>query len=61
MTRKDFFKVLLLTAICVAVFVGFFHIAMQHPLVGIYGMIFFAVYPKIKNAYLKRKESMEES
>lgn len=60
MTRKDFIKVLLLTAICVAAFVGFFYIAIQCPLVGIYGMIFFAVYPKVKSWYQKKKGDKEE-
>ena len=56
MTKKDSIKVLLLTAICVAAFVGFFYIALCCPMVGVYGMIFFAVYPRINNAYQKRKE-----
>ncbi len=56
MTKKDFIKVILLTALSVAAFVGFFYIAMHCPLVGIYGMLFFAVYPRIKNAYRKSKE-----
>ena len=49
MPRKDFIKVLLLTAICVAAFVGYFYIAIQYPLVGIYGTIFFAMYPKVNS------------
>lgn len=60
MQKTDFFKVIVLTAICVAVCVGYFHIAMQYPLAGIYGVIFFAVYPKVKSVYLKRKERKEE-
>ena len=43
MFKNDFVKVFLLTAICVAAFVGFFYIAIQCPLVGIYGTIFFAM------------------
>lgn len=63
MQKKDFFKVILLTAISVAAFVGFIYIALHYPLAGIYGMLFFAVYPKIKNAYQKSKEkdNKEES
>lgn len=56
MTRKNFIKVLLLTVVCVAVFVGFFYIATQYSLVGIYGTIFFAMYPKVKNVCQKKKE-----
>lgn len=56
MVRNDFVKVFLLTAVCVAAFVGFFYIAIQCSLVGIYGTIFFAIYPKIKSVYQKKKE-----
>ena len=56
MFKNDFVKVFLLTAICVAAFVGYFYIAIQYPLVGIYGTIFFAMYPKIKSMCQKKKE-----
>ncbi len=61
MTKKEFIKVILLTAICVAAFVGFFYIAMHCPLVGIYRMLFFALHPKIKNAYRKGKKKEDFS
>ena len=60
MFKNDFVKVFLLTAICVAAFVGFFYIAIQCPLVGIYGTIFFAMYPKIKSMCQKKKEEKGE-
>lgn len=60
MLKNDFVKVFLLTAICVAAFVGFFYIAMQCSLVGIYGTIFFAMYPKVKSLCQKKKEKKEE-
>lgn len=56
MQKQDSIKVILLTAISVAAFVGFFYVAVNCPMVGIYGMLFFAVYPRIKNAYQKKKE-----
>lgn len=56
MFKNDFVKVFLLTAICVAAFVGFFYIAIQCSLVGIYGTIFFAMYPKVKSMCQKKKE-----
>ena len=56
MFKNDFVKVFLLTAICVAAFVGFFYIAIQCPLVGIYGTIFF---PKSK-ACVRRKKKRKE-
>lgn len=61
MPRKDFIKVLLLTAICVAAFVGYFYIAIQYPLVGIYGTIFFAMYPKDKSVYQNNQKKGDKA
>ena len=61
MPRKDFIKVLLLTAICVAAFVGYFYIAIQYPLEGIYGTIFFAMYPKVKSVYQNNQKKRDKA
>lgn len=61
MFKNDFVKVFLLTAICVAAFVGFFYIAIQCPLVGIYGTIFFAMYPKVKSVYQNNQKKRDKA